>query len=111
MRTIGVLITILLFSSVAYCQPIKGIQKKEAILEARKWAETCRPPMDSSYTNVTAVFLSKENSWIINFSKSSSTHLLESDYMLRVQATSGKSPQLIRSSKKRRYAPYFKSDQ
>ena len=109
MKTAIVFMMMLFFSTLAYCQSSAGIQRDEAIQRARESAESSNPPMDSSHMQKAhAIYLQNENSWIVYFVHKANTGSEDSDYMVRVEATSGKSPELLRGSQKQTYKPYFK---
>ncbi len=87
-----------------------GIQKEEAVRLARQVAESSNPTMNSSLSESRAIYLPEENSWIVKFYDPFSGSSPASDYLLRVQATSGKAPELLRGSQKERYEPYFEKN-
>jgi hypothetical protein len=97
----------LLCSSQAFGLPSTGIPKEEAIAQAKEWAEQSNPPMNSTVLyDAHAVYMSNENAWIVDFVDPSSTN---PEYMLRVEATSGKSPDLLKGSQIDRYKHYFEN--
>ena len=57
--------------------------------------------------NPQAVYMLGENAWIIEFSDKQLEMSADAQVMLRVQATSGRSPQILNGSQKQRYASYF----
>lgn len=94
---------IFFFSPAAYCQPVKGfkgIGKEEAI-------ELAKNRVPSGNLKVEAVFVTKENQWIIRFSDPFSPEVVA--YMLRVEAISRHYPQFLQGSQIERYEPYFKN--
>ena len=110
MKTVIVLMMMLFFSTLAYCQLSTGMQKEEAIQRARESAESSNLPMDSSHMqNPYAIYLQNENSWIVYFVHKGTTVSEDSDYMVRVEATSGKTPELLKGSQRQTYKSYFKS--
>lgn len=108
MRTRMILLCMILASSLAHGQVIA---KDEAIRRAKEWAQSVNPPMNpSQMQEAQAVYMPNENSWIVDFAEDSDTAAEDSDYMLRVEATSGKSPELLRGSQKLRYRSYFEGE-
>lgn len=84
-------------------QPIKGgLSKEDAIAKAEQWAETSNPPMSSNHSEPQAVYLKDENAWIVDFIDANNA-----EFMLRVEATSGKDPDLLKGSQVLRYKSYF----
>ena len=108
MTRIFALMMVILFSSLAYGQSPPGLSKDEVIAAAREQALLSNPPMNASrIQTANAVYVPGENAWIVDFVDESST-VSDSDYMLRVQVTSGKAPELLRGSQKQRYKSLFK---
>ncbi len=95
-------------SCLAYAQPNLGIAKEEIIRKAREWAQSNNPPMGAAYTEVQAVYLPDEHVWIVDFTDPSS-QVDDSDFMLKVEATSNKDPLYLRGSQKMRYRPFLES--
>ena len=91
-------------------QSSTGINREEAVRLAEEQAESYNPPMDiKRMQHPQAVYLSNENAWIVEFAEHSSSAMADSDYMVRVESTSGKAPEILRASRKERYRPYFSS--
>ncbi len=109
MKKTIIFIMMVFFSSFAFCQPHTAIQQEQAIKLAKVFATSSQPPMSGNMRKGYAVYLPNENSWIVNFVDQSSTASEDSDYMVRVEATSGKSPRLIPDSQKQRYKSYFQN--
>lgn len=99
------IILAVLLSSPVFAQPVKGIQKQEAIKLSLGWAQSSHPPIDVEGMLVEAVFVKKENQWIVGFSDPETPEMIK--YMFRVEATSGDHPQFVRESQMDRYTPYF----
>jgi hypothetical protein len=84
-------------------RPVKGtLSKEDAISRAEQWAESSNPPMSLDHLEPQAVYLKEENAWIIDFIDTNNA-----EYMLRVEAASGKDPELLKGSQVQRYKSYF----
>src|SRR5262245_32838912 len=103
MRLIIVFLAAVLLSSSGYCQSLKPLEKEEAIELAGAWAASAHPPVDVHGLKAEAVFVTKENQWIVRFSGPSGAEV----HMLRVEATSGNHPQFVQGDQIGRYEPYF----
>lgn len=108
MRIIIIFMILVSNSSLAYAQPYLGIAKEDIIRRARQQAESSNPPMNSSHMQAHAVYLPDENVWVVDFIDTASK-VDDSDYMLKVEATSGKEPVLLKGSLKQRYKSYFET--
>jgi hypothetical protein len=62
--------------------------------------------MTSNMRTAYAVYMQNENAWIVDFVDKSSK---ASDYMVRVEASSGRTPRLITGSQKERYRSHFQN--
>lgn len=96
------------YASTAYCQPvngIKGIGQEEAVELAKEWTQSAHPSLNLKNMKAEAFFVTKENQWIVRLSHPSSPDAVV--YMVRVEATSGHSPQFLQGSQVERYEPYF----
>lgn len=110
MKNLVLLMMIVFFSTLSQAQFPKGLSQEEAIHAATEQAQTFNPPMNINHMqDPQAIYLPGENAWIVDFTEISSTALAGSDYMVRVESSSGKAPEILLGSRKSRYRLYFSS--
>lgn len=100
----GFLILMITASSLVYAAPPQALQKEEAIVRSRMWARISNPRVNLDGLAAKAVFIPRENIWIVSF-----TGREAEEYMFRVEATSGRRPQLLRESQKERYKGHLEN--
>jgi hypothetical protein len=101
------LVLVLVIVSIPFCygqQPLAT--KEEAMAEALKYA-AANPTLNSSNRDVSAVFVQSENAWIVLFSDQSPFPAPDSDFMMKIDAASAKTPEIIGGAAKQDYYKLF----
>ena len=105
---IFVLVGLMVVGGVGYCQGDPAIGKEDVSKIAREYVLSLDPPEDlSSKHEVDAVYIKKENVWIVSFADNRPIPPPDSDFMIKIDATSGKPLGIIGGAGKQEYYIYF----